>query len=138
MRPVQFLAAFLALTVAGTQISSARSSYRPIALKQLKLEKNAAAQKAGCQLCHVNAFGGAGWNAFGQSLKLQLISSSGVNQALFDLLKKNQDSDKDGFKDVLEVVAGTLPGDSASKPNVKAKDLEVKLKKLGGVSAFKP
>lgn len=138
MKPVHFLAFILALAVAGTQISSARSTYRPIALKQFKLEKNAAAQKAGCQFCHVNAFGGAGWNGFGQALKDQLASSSGVPQALFDLLKKNADSDKDGFKDVLEVVAGTLPGDATSKPSVKAKDLEAKLKKMGGVSAFKP
>jgi hypothetical protein len=138
MKPVHFLAVVVALTVAGTQISSARSTYRPIALKQLKLEKNAAAQKAGCQLCHTAPFGGAGWNGFGQALKEQMATSSGVNQALFDLLKQNKDTDKDGFKDVLEVVAGTLPGDAASKPATKAKDLEVKLKKLGGVSVFKP
>jgi hypothetical protein len=138
MKPVHFLAFVLALALVGTQISSARSTYRPIALKQLKLEKNAAAQKVGCQLCHLQAFGGAGWNGFGQALKTQLSSSSGVNQALFDLLKKNADSDKDGFKDVLEVVAGTLPGDAASKPSAKATDLEAKLKKMGGVTAFKP
>jgi hypothetical protein len=138
MKPVHFLAFVLALAVAGTQISSARSTYRPIALKQLKLEKNAAAQKVGCQLCHVNAFGGAGWNGFGQALKTQLATSGSVNQALFDLLKKNADSDKDTYSDVLEVVAGTLPGDAASKPSAKAADLTAKLKKMGGVTAFKP
>jgi hypothetical protein len=138
MKPVHFLAFVLALAVVGAQISSARSTYRPIALKQLKLEKNAAAQKVGCQFCHVNAFGGAGWNGFGQTLKEQLSTSGSVNQALFDLLKKNKDADKDGFNDVLEVVAGTLPGDAKSKPTTKAKDLEAKLKKMGGVSAFKP
>jgi hypothetical protein len=138
MKPVHFLAFVLALAFVGTQISSARSTYRPIALKQLKLEKNAAAQKVGCQLCHLQAFGGAGWNGFGQALKDQMASSSSVNQALFDLLKKNADSDKDGFKDVLEVVAGTLPGDAKSKPSAKAPDLEAKLKKMGGVTAFKP
>ncbi len=138
MRPVQFLAFAMVLAVAGTQISSARSSYRPIALKQFKLDKNAAVQKAGCQFCHLQAFGGAGWNGFGQALKEQLVSSGGVPQALFDLLKQNKDSDGDGYSDVLEVVAGTLPGDAASKPSAKAKDLEAKLKKMGGVSAFKP
>ena len=138
MKPVHFLAFILALAVAGTQISSARSTYRPSALKQFKLEKNAAANKVGCQLCHLQAFGGAGWNGFGQALKGQLATSGSVNQALFDLLKKNTDSDKDGFKDVLEVVAGTLPGDATSKPTAKATDLEAKLKKMGGVSAFKP
>jgi hypothetical protein len=138
MKPVHFLAFVLAVAVAGTQISSARSTYRPIALKQLKLEKNAAAQKVGCQLCHLQAFGGAGWNGFGQALKTQLATSGSVNQALFDLLKKNTDSDKDGFKDVLEVVAGTLPGDVKSKPTAKATDLEAKLKTMGGVNAFKP
>jgi hypothetical protein len=138
MKPVHFLAFVLALAVIGVQVSSARSTYRPITLKQFKFEKNAAANKVGCQLCHVNAFGGAGWNGFGQALKDQMASSSGVPQALFDLLKKNADSDKDGFKDVLEVVAGTLPGDAKSKPSAKATDLEAKLKKMGGVSAFKP
>jgi hypothetical protein len=138
MKPVHFLAVVLASAVIGTQISSARSSYVPIALKQLKFESNAAAKKAGCQFCHLNAFGGSGWNGFGQALKTQMTTSSGVNQALFDLLKKNQDTDKDGFKDVLEITAGTLPGDAKSKPTMKASDLEAKLKKLGGVNAFKP
>ena len=138
MKPVHFLACTLALIVVGTQISSARSTYRPIALKQFKLEKNAAAQKVGCQFCHVNAFGGAGWNGFGTALKTQLSSSSGVPQALFDLLKQNKDSDGDKVSDVLEVVAGTLPGDAKSKPTAKVADLQAKLKKMGGVNAFKP
>ena len=138
MKPVHFLACTLALIVIGTQISSARSTYRPIALKQFKLEKNAAAQKVGCQFCHVNAFGGAGWNGFGTALKTQLSSSSGVPQALFDLLKQNKDSDSDKVSDVLEVVAGTLPGDAKSKPTAKVADLQAKLKKMGGVNAFKP
>ena len=137
MKPVHFLACTLALIVVGTQISSARSTYRPIALKQFKLEKNAAAQKVGCQFCHVNAFGGAGWNGFGTALKTQLSSSSGVPQALFDLLKQNKDSDSDKVSDVLEVVAGTLPGDAKSKPTAKVADLQAKLKKMGGVNAFK-
>ena len=137
MKPVHFLACTLALIVIGTQISSARSTYRPIALKQFKLEKNAAAQKVGCQFCHVNAFGGAGWNGFGTALKTQLSSSSGVPQALFDLLKQNKDSDGDKVSDVLEVVAGTLPGDAKSKPTAKVADLQAKLKKMGGVNAFK-
>ena len=137
MKPVHFLACTLALIVVGTQISSARSTYRPIALKQFKLEKNAAAQKVGCQFCHVNAFGGAGWNGFGTALKTQLSSSSGVPQALFDLLKQNKDSDGDKVSDVLEVVAGTLPGDAKSKPTAKVADLQAKLKKMGGVNAFK-
>ena len=137
MKPVHFLACTLALIVVGSQISSARSTYRPIALKQYKLEKNAAAQKVGCQFCHVNAFGGAGWNGFGTALKTQLSSSSGVPQALFDLLKQNKDSDSDKVSDVLEVVAGTLPGDAKSKPTAKVADLQAKLKKMGGVNAFK-
>ena len=137
MKPVHFLACTLALIVVGSQISSARSTYRPIALKQFKLEKNAAAQKVGCQFCHVNAFGGAGWNGFGTALKTQLSSSSGVPQALFDLLKQNKDSDGDKVSDVLEVVAGTLPGDAKSKPTAKVADLQAKLKKMGGVNAFK-
>ncbi len=138
MKPVHFLVFVLTVTVVGMQVSSARSSYRPIALKQFKLEKNAAVNKVGCQFCHVNAFGGGGWNGFGQALKEQLASSSDVPQALFDLLKKNKDSDGDGYSDVLEVVAGTLPGDATSKPSAKAKDLEAKLKKMGGVNTFKP
>lgn len=138
MKPVQYLACAFVLVVAGTQISSARSTYRPIVLKQYKLEKNSAAQKAGCQFCHVNAFGGAGWNGFGQALKEQLATSSDLGTALSDVLKKNKDSDGDKYSDVLEVVAGTLPGDAKSKPTAKVKDLEAKLKKMGGVTAFKP
>jgi hypothetical protein len=138
MKPVQFLVYTLAVVVIANGVSSARSSYRPILLKQYKLEKNVAAQKAACQFCHLQAFGGAGWNGFGQALKTQLTTSSGVNQALFNVLKQNLDSDSDGVTDVLEVVAGTLPGDAKSKPTAKVADLQAKLKKLGGVNAFKP
>ena len=52
--------------------------------------------------------------------------------------KPDKDSDKDGYKDVLEVYAKTLPGDPESKPTTPVAELEAQLEAEGGVDLFKP
>ena len=49
-----------------------------------------------------------------------------------------KDSDGDGFIDVLEVFAGTLPGDASSRPLVTPQFLMQSLEKAGGLEIYKP
>lgn len=68
---------------------------------------------AGCLLCHDKApFTKTGLNPYGQDLAGQ---PKPRNAASFKAIEK-LDSDKDGFANLVEIQAGTLPGDPASKP----------------------
>jgi hypothetical protein len=132
--------AVVAALAALSPLASARAPYVNGTKVLFKLDKDPTYSKAGCKYCHINAFGGAGWNGFGTALRDQYFGAakSNFNQALYLQLKANKDTDADGFSDVLEVVAKTLPGDAASKPTKKVADLQKDLTKLGGVDAFKP
>jgi hypothetical protein len=135
MRPLHFLALSVALLgSAALQPTSARNAYRLQAIQQYKLSSMS------CTYCHVSATGGSNWNRFGTALDAtyQGASKRNIRQALYDVLKANRDSDGDGYADVLEVVAKTLPGDAKSKPAKTVPALQAELKKLGGVDAFKP
>lgn len=60
-----------------------------------------------CMVCHTSTSGGAPTNSYGQA-----FGSAGHNfQAI-----ENQDSDGDGFSNLEELQAKTLPGDPNSKP----------------------
>lgn len=124
-------AALVALSAA--QPASARNAYRLQAIQQYKLSGMT------CQYCHVSASGGNNWNTFGTRLDTVYEGEAkrNIRQALYLVLKQNADSDKDGYADVLEVVAKTLPGDAKSKPTKSVAALQADLKKLGGVDTFK-
>jgi hypothetical protein len=128
------------LVAALSPLAGARSTYLADAKVLLKLDKDPVITATGCKYCHIQAFGGAGWNAFGTAMRDQYLGAAKSNskQALYLRLKANKDSDGDGYSDVLEVVAKTLPGDIKSKPSKKVVDLQKELTKLGGVDAFKP
>jgi hypothetical protein len=140
MKPIHIVALGSFLTALVFSVAGARSSYGNLTLNQYKLEKDPAMTKAGCKFCHSTAFGGGTWNKFGIALKTQWEGAANkkIQDALYLVLKENQDSDSDGYSDALEVVAKTLPGDAKSKPSATVTDLEAQLKKLGGVEAFKP
>jgi hypothetical protein len=133
----------LAVTVliaALSPLAGARSTYLADVKALFKLEKDPTIAAASCKYCHLQAFGGAGWNAFGTGIRDQYLGAakSNAKQAMYLQLKANKDSDSDGYSDVLEVVAKTLPGDAKSKPSQKVADLQKSLTKMGGVDAFKP
>lgn len=68
---------------------------------------------AGCLLCHDKApFTKTGLNPYGADLAKQAKPRTA---AAFRAIEK-LDSDKDGFTNLREIQAGTLPGDPASKP----------------------
>ncbi len=68
---------------------------------------------AGCLICHDKMPPTkAGLNPYGKDLDKQ---AKPFTAASFKAIEK-LDSDKDGFTNIQEIQAGTLPGDPASKP----------------------
>ncbi|WP_245575169.1 thrombospondin type 3 repeat-containing protein [Meiothermus rufus] len=115
----------------------ARPSYRLQAINQFNLVADSGGVRVvTCQYCHLSPNGGAFWNAFGDRVRSSFKGS--IGEALYQALVAMEDSDGDGYADVLEVFAGTLPGDARSKPLVRAQFLWQALEKAGGVDIYKP
>ena len=124
----------------GINLVSARSSFDPVMYKQLKLEDRVGTvlEKSSCQLCHMNARGGAPWNPFGLAIGKFRAKRLPIDKAVFEALKLEVDVDKDGFTDALEVFAGTMPGDVNSKPVESLEVLKSKFDTAGGVTLYAP
>jgi hypothetical protein len=93
-----------------------------------------------CLYCHTEIDGGDLWNPFGTLMK-DVFRKEGerkVPETLYETLKRDQDSDKDGYKDVLEVIGKSFPGNPKSKPKQTVAELEAILKQRGGIESFKP
>lgn len=73
-------------------------------------KEGTALSKAGCLVCHVKV-GTKDVNAYGADLAKHKPRDAAAFKAIEKL-----DSDKDGFTNLQEIQAGTLPGDPASKP----------------------
>ena len=124
--------------ILGAGLVSARSGFDPVMYKQLKLEDRVgtALEKSSCQLCHLNARGGAPWNPFGLAIGKFRAKRLPIDKAVFEALKLEADVDQDGFTDALEVFAGTLPGDANSKPTETLEVLKTKFETAGGVTLY--
>jgi hypothetical protein len=139
--PVRVLVVFIVISsLISISVVSARSSFDPVMYKQLKLEDRVGTvlEKSSCQLCHMNARGGAPWNPFGLAIGKFRAKRLPIDKAVFEALKLEADVDKDGFTDALEVFAGTMPGDANSKPNETLEDLKSKFETAGGVTQYAP
>lgn len=78
-----------------------------------KPDPESALGKAKCAVCHIDAKGKEKVNPYGAMLKGKKIEA-----ALLKPIEK-KDADKDGFSNIAEIKAGTLPGDPKSKPAKK-------------------
>jgi hypothetical protein len=131
----------IVLSAATLSIALARPVFHAQMIEQFHLTKSVVSIGAGCQYCHSGPNGGLGMNPFGIALDRRLPDEPEVEdvaKALYLQLLARKDSDLDGIDDVLEVVAGTLPGNEKSKPKVSTTSLENTLKKIGGINRFKP
>jgi hypothetical protein len=142
MKPIHFVITILGIgIVANTfgQHALARPIYNAIMEHQYGLREDKIARASSCLYCHTD-LEASDWNPFGLELKNIFNKEAGrrVPESLYLVLKLDKDSDKDGYKDVLEVFAKTLPGDPESKPEDSAEDLEAQLEVEGGVDLFKP
>jgi len=102
---------------AGIGLLAGAALARPTDVALFKQVYNPAAGSkvatAGCLLCHDKApFTKTGLNPYGKDLARQ---GSPLRAASFKAIEA-LDSDKDGFTNLQEIQAGTLPGDPASKP----------------------
>jgi predicted CXXCH cytochrome family protein len=77
-------------------------------------KSDTALAKSRCQLCHATPEGGRR-NPYGEEFGKQNTRDAAAYRAIEKL-----DSDKDGFSNLDEIRAGTLPGDPASKPAAAA------------------
>ena len=105
---IALIAVFLICSVALAAVPWAKtfkSFYKP--------KSDTALAKAKCAVCHVKTNGEGGQNAYGKMLE----KKKACNDSLKAIEKK--DADKDGFTNIDEIKAGTLPGDAKSKPAKK-------------------
>ena len=72
---------------------------------------------ASCTICHVKV---PALNPYGQDVKKSLAGAKVATPETFKKIEK-LDSDKDGFSNIAEIKADTLPGDPTSKPAGKPK-----------------
>ncbi len=79
------------------------SLYTPAANSQLK--------KSRCVVCHRRPSGKGGLNCYGAALNEKTASADSLKSV------ESLDSDKDGFSNIDEIRAGTLPGKACSKPS---------------------
>lgn len=81
--------------------------------KHYKPKSGSAIADARCALCHKHKNGSGGLNSYGKLLKKKKIEASSLKAV------EGKDPDKDGFTNIVEIKAGTLPGNAASKPKKK-------------------
>lgn len=134
------------LALAGAAVAAAMAlvppagafpQYRAQAVKQLHLAPDRGELRVvGCEYCHVSPQGGAPWNPFGQLVQDKLGGDFAAT--LYAALEANKDSDGDGYEDVLEVFAGTRPGDKASRPLVDPAFLRKNFEAAGGLKLYRP
>jgi hypothetical protein len=136
MNRIRWIVVLLALGGYGiSQLSSvsAFGSYRDQVVRQFKFVNN----KVSCAFCHSSPSGGDARNLFGQLVESKL-GSGDIGKALFEAISAKKDSDGDGYNDMLEVFAGTFPGNKDSSPIVTAAALEAAFTKAGGLDQYKP
>ncbi|MFQ3549946.1 MAG: hypothetical protein SNJ70_09380 [Armatimonadota bacterium] len=78
--------------------------------KLYKPDKDSELGKARCLTCHTTKTGKDGENAYGKMLEKKPVNADSLKEI------ENKDADGDGFTNIEEIKAGTLPGDKNSKP----------------------
>ncbi|MFC3833745.1 MULTISPECIES: hypothetical protein [Deinococcus] len=149
-RPAWLLPGVLAaLVAASVPVASAMPKFRLQAIPQLhydagnplwELDRRVMA----CTFCHVRDSGGAPWNPFGRALQAAFVTDARAGgkarfpDVLYTVLKAEGDADGDGYSDVLEVYARTLPGDPDSVPTLPLPALRAAFDAAGGAAQYVP
>ena len=118
----------LLVALIAAPLALSRSGYEAQAYKVYKLERvpQSALATANCLICHVNAKGDAPWNAFGLAVGFWRGRKQAIQDALYSAISYGGDSDRDGYPDALEAIAGTNPSDRDDKPSAKLEELKTK------------
>lgn len=97
-----------------------------------------------CTYCHVKETGGAPWNSFGEALRAAFRADAAAGKhsnfprILSSVLASGGDADGDGYPDVLEVFARTLPGDRESRPERPVGEVQAEFEQAGGLALYVP
>jgi hypothetical protein len=75
-------------------------------------KEGTALARAGCLVCHAKTPPTKDLNPYGRDYLSKKTRDAAALKAI-----ENLDSDKDGFTNIAEIRAGTLPGDPSSKPS---------------------
>ncbi len=142
MKPAHFVLTVLGIAILTSAFGTralARPIYNAIMEHQYGIREDKEARASTCLYCHTD-YDASDWNPFGLELRNTFKNEGAkrVPESLYLVLKRDKDSDQDGYKDVLEVFAKTLPGDPESKPEEPVAELEAQLAAKGGVDLFKP
>lgn len=141
--------ALAGLVVLAAPVALAMPKYRNQAVVQFHYDRDNPLWQLdrrvmACTYCHVKDTGGPPWNSFGEALRSVFRADAGAGkhskfpQILFSVLQAGGDADGDGYPDVLEVFARTLPGDPKSKPTQPAADLQAAFERAGGLAQYAP
>ena len=108
------LASILALCVGASVFALATPENFKVFKEHYKLKKGSKLLKAQCSICHTVA---PAHNAYGKDVLKQMQADGTdtlTDQVLIEI--ESKDSDGDGFTNIQEIKAGTLPGDPKSHP----------------------
>lgn len=118
-------------------VAHAFPQFLPIVKTTYSVKTGGAIDAKRCAVCHVDPAGGGAVNPYGKDVKrfLKAASTRTLTPALLHSMNAT-DSDGDGFANIDEFKADTLPGDATSHPNKKP-ELNVKeVKSEGEISPF--
>lgn len=107
MRRFQTVIAIIAAVLIISTAAIASIAWQKIFMDNYKPKADTALAKAKCQICHTK---GAELNLYGKALNAKPKTAASLKAV------EKLDSDKDGFTNLEEIKAGTLPGDPKSKP----------------------
>lgn len=107
MRRLTLIAVVVLVAFALTAIAT--PAFKTVFDKTYSPKPGTALAKAGCVVCHTK-MGSKDLNPYGKALKGKPMTAASLKAI------ENMDADKDGWTNIQEIKAGTLPGDPNSKP----------------------
>jgi len=108
MKNTRIIAIAVAAVLIIASAAYATAAWSKLFVDTYKPKADSALAKAKCQVCHLKKM--PELNPYGASLKGKKIDAASLKAV------EKLDADKDGFSNIAEIKAGTLPGDPASKP----------------------
>lgn len=110
MKSIRTLIAVVLALLLFASVAMATAAWMKSFKDTYKPKSGTELSKASCAVCHVEKNGKGGLNAYGKQLDGKKVDKESLKAI------EKQDADKDGVSNIDEIKAGTLPGDSKSKP----------------------
>ncbi len=117
--------------------SGAFPQFLPLVKSTYKVKNNGTIDTKKCGVCHADPGGGGELNPYGSDIKT-FLKAARTRTLSTEILHSmdEKDSDGDGFADIDEFKADTLPGDATSHPSKKPTMAAREVKAEGELSPF--